>query len=167
MKTLFSYFPILMSLIVCLASCDSDDDKLTAEEIAYIERNEAYIEEKTLEKDEAGDLLYQRIEYGGYTVLYRILEKEGEDMTPITVEDRVYLQLKGEHINGQTFQPDAEMDFYPSQVVSGLALVLLEAHKGEKVEAIIPAALGYGLNDKNGIPKGSTLIFTFTILDVK
>lgn len=42
-------------------------------------------------------------------------------------------------------------------------VLLLNNTIGERVEAIIPANLGYGYYDYRGIPAGSTLIFTYTI----
>ena len=70
---------------------------------------------------------------------------------------------KGDFISGQNFQKEMTMTLTPAGVVPGLGAILLNNTIGERVEAIIPANLGYGYYDYRGIPAGSTLIFTYTI----
>lgn len=60
-------------------------------------------------------------------------------------------------------QKEMTMTLTPAGVVPGLGAILLNNTIGERVEAIIPANLGYGYYDYRGIPAGSTLIFTYTI----
>lgn len=79
---------------------------------------------------------------------------------------QVYLLgLEGKFIDGQVFQNKLEESYYPmNNIIPGLSGILLNIHLDETVEAIIPASLGYGYRDDRGIPGGSTLIFTFTLI---
>lgn len=99
----------------------------------------------------------------GGTALYRVLGKEGEETQCPTSQTPVTMILKGDFISGQNFQKEMTMTLTPAGVVPGLGAILLNNTIGERVEAIIPANLGYGYYDYRGIPAGSTLIFTYTI----
>ncbi len=95
--------------------------------------------------------------------LYRVLGKEGEETQCPTSQTPVTMTLKGDFISGQNFQKEMTMTLTPAGVVPELGAILLNNTIGERVEAIIPANLGYGYYDYRGIPAGSTLIFTYTI----
>ena len=92
-----------------------------------------------------------------------MLSKEGEETQCPTAQTSVTMTLKGDFISGQNFQKEMTMTLTPAGVVPGLGAILLNNTIGERVEAIIPANLGYGYYDYRGIPAGSTLIFTYTI----
>ena len=92
-----------------------------------------------------------------------MLSKEGEETQCPTAQTSVTMTLKGDFISGQNFQKEMTMTLTPASVVPGLGAILLNNTIGERVEAIIPAYLGYGYSDYRGIPGGSTLIFTYTV----
>ena len=108
-------------------------------------------------------MLYKQVVLGGDTALYRVLSKEGTETEKPTSQTTITVTLKGDFINNKNFQPEMSMPLTPVGVVPGLGAILLENTVGERVEAIIPAYLGYGYYDNRGIPAGSTLIFTYTV----
>ena len=155
---------IMMVMAVGFTACGDDDNKgFSAEQIAYFEKNLEFIREKKVLKGDDGELLYKQVVLGGDTALYRVLGKEGEETQCPTSQTPVTMILKGDFISGQNFQKEMTMTLTPAGVVPGLGAILLNNTIGERVEAIIPANLGYGYYDYGGIPAGSTLIFTYTI----
>ncbi|MDD2951699.1 MAG: FKBP-type peptidyl-prolyl cis-trans isomerase [Parabacteroides sp.] len=167
MKALSMYVWSLLAIMVMgFTSCGNDDElQLSDEQWAYINKNKEYIREKKAEKDGNGELKYKQVVMGGDTALYRIIQKENEWTTTPSATSVVYLlDLEGKFIDGQVFQKKLdESSFSMNGIIPGLSGVLLNIHLDETVEAIIPASLGYGYVDRQGIPGGSTLIFTFTL----
>ena len=163
-RSIYAVACLMMVLLAGFTACGDDDDNgFSAEQIAYFEKNRDYIREKKVLKGDDGELLYKQVLLGGDTVLYRVLSKEGEETKYPTSQTSITMTLKGDFISGQNFQKEMEMALTPASVVPGLGAVLLNNTIGERVEAIIPAYLGYGYSDYRGIPGGSTLIFTYTV----
>ncbi len=163
-RSIYAVIILMMVMVVGFTACGDDDDNgFSAEQIAYFEKNLEFIREKKVLKGEDGELLYKQVILGGDTALYRVLSKEGEETKYPTSQTSVTMTLKGDFISGQNFQKEMTMVLTPASVVSGLGAILLNNTVGERVEAIIPAYLGYGYYDNRGIPAGSTLIFTYTI----
>ena len=154
---------IMMVMAVGFTACGDDDKDDDDSNVAYFEKNRDYIREKKALKGDNGELLYKQVVLGGDTALYRVLSKEGEETQCPTAQTSVTMTLKGDFISGQNFQKEMTMTLTPAGVVPGLGAILLNNTIGERVEAIIPANLGYGYYDYRGIPAGSTLIFTYTI----
>ena len=144
-RSIYAVISLMMAMVVGFTACGDDDKGFSAEQIAYFEKNLEFIREKKVLKGDDGELLYKQVVLGGATALYRVLGK------------------KGDFISGQNFQKEMTMTLTPAGVVPGLGAILLNNTIGERVEAIIPANLGYGYYDYRGIPAGSTLIFTYTI----
>lgn len=163
----FFYFAAVLMMAISFVSCSDDEveNEFSWEEFfAYYEENRAYIREKKAKVDENGNLLYNQLVVSGDTVLYRVLSKSGTTSATPNKQTVITTTLKGELINGSTFQPQMSMELTPSGVIEGLGAVLLKNTVGETVEAIIPSTLGYGYEDYlDIIPGGSTLIFTYTI----
>ena len=147
-RSIYAVISLMMAMVVGFTACGDDDKGFSAEQIAYFEKNLEFIREKKV---------------GGDTALYRVLGKEGEETQCPTSQTPVTMILKGDFISGQNFQKEMTMTLTPAGVVPGLGAILLNNTIGERVEAIIPANLGYGYYDYRGIPAGSTLIFTYTI----
>lgn len=158
-RSIYAVACLMMVLLAGFTACGDDDDN----DVAYIEKNREYIREKKVLKGDDGELLYKQVLLGGDTVLYRVLSKEGEETKYPTSQTSITMTLKGDFISGQNFQKEMAMALTPASVVPGLGAVLLNNTVGERVEAIIPAYLGYGYSDYRGIPGGSTLIFTYTV----
>ena len=162
-RTIYAAACLVMVLLIGFTACGDDDNNFSAEQIAYFEKNRDYIREKKALKGEDGELLYKQVVLGGDTALYRVLSKEGTETEKPTSQTTITVTLKGDFINNKNFQPEMSRPLTPVGVVPGLGAILLENTVGERVEAIIPAYLGYGYYDNRGIPAGSTLIFTYTV----
>ncbi|MCD7848767.1 MAG: FKBP-type peptidyl-prolyl cis-trans isomerase [Parabacteroides sp.] len=163
-RSIYAVACLMMVLLIGFTACgDDDNNDFTPEQLAYFEKNLDYIREKKVLKGEDGELLYKQVVLGGDTALYRVLSKEGTETKYPTSQTTITVTLKGDFINNPNFQPEMSMPLTPAGVVPGLGAILLENTVGERVEAIIPAYLGYGYYDNRGIPAGSTLIFTYTV----
>lgn len=169
MRTLAISISIFLLPLLMFMSCNSSDDDFSAEDLAYFEQNEAYLEEKKKEVDADGNPIYLQLDIAGEVVLYRVIDTQPtEKPAKPEVESIVTLAIKGQLIDQTEFYQDDSEVFELKRLVPGLAYVLLETHTGETVEVIIPASLGYGFrNSPGGIPNGSTLIFTYTLLEIK
>ena len=152
--------------VVGFASCEKEDEGYSAEQIAFFEKQRDYIREKKQEVDADGKLVYEQLVYLGDTVLMKVLEQPTEDDKVYSESTPIKMKLKGDFIDGKNFQKEGEMTFAPNQLIYGLRPVLLNSQTGGNYEAILPASLGYGYSDYNGIPGGSTLIFTFKVLEI-
>lgn len=156
------YWVVVM--MVCLPACSDDDEKTipahTEEEKIWIADNQKYFQEKKEDVEDDGQLLY------------RILETSQIDSFP-KIDSDVKVSMLGILPVSQTVivgnkdgNPiDQTLDLDSPNLIKGLATLLPEIRKGERVEAIIPYQLGYG--DRNYpnpyIPLCSTLQFTFTV----
>lgn len=168
------YWVVVM--MVCLPACSDDDEKTipahTEEEKIWIADNQKYFQEKKEDVEDDGQLLYQRLVVDDDTLLYRILETSQIDSFP-KIDSDVKVSMLGILPVSQTVivgnkdgNPiDQTLNLDSPNLIKGLATLLPEIRKGERVEAIIPYQLGYG--DRNYpnpyIPLCSTLQFTFTV----
>lgn len=154
MKSVYAYVCLMLVAVTSFVSCSDDD---------YEKDNATYMDQKKVEKGADGELLYKQVVVGGHTALYRVIKKEGDNTTPPALDTKVTMTLKGDLIDGTNFQREMSMTYAPEDLVPGLAYIMIETHKGETVEAILPSALGYGNKDNGPIPGNSTIIFTYTM----
>ena len=108
------------------------------------------------------------------------------DTTTLKIEDQVvgtgaeakagshvYVHYTGRFTNGQIFDSSVArgvpIDFPlgTGYVIKGWDEGLKGMKVGGKRRLTIPPTMGYGPNDYNGIPGGSTLIFDVELIDVK
>lgn len=161
--------------MVGLGACSEDEFKTipahTEAEQLWIDQNLAYFREKKELIDE-GDYLYQRLVVEDDTLLYRVLEIGEVDSIPTLRSDAKVsmlgiLPVSNDIITGDVNgnPVDVTLDLDSPDLIKGLSALLLQSHKGERLEAIIPYQLGYG--DQNYsypyIPLCSTLQFTITV----
>lgn len=166
MKRIVCAVACMMVMVLSFIACNKDSvgyEEVSKEQLAYFEKNRAFIREKKALQGEDGKPLYQQVIISGDTALFRVLSKTGEETKYPTSETKIDLLLKGDLINGTNFQKEMSMTFAPSELIHGLRGILLQNSVGEKVEAIIPATLGYSYWDNGPVPGGSTLIFTYTL----
>ena len=141
---------------VCSLFLSCSDDK----EVDYITKNDeqiqAYIKTNSLDANKSE------------TGLYYVINEEGTGTRP-TTSSTVTVAYKGTFIDGKIFdKSDAEgISFGLTQVIKGWTEGITYFKEGGNGILLVPAHLGYGNNDHNGIPGGSVLIFDVNLIEVK
>lgn len=149
---------ILFALALLLfISCDNE--KKTEEDIDYVAKNEADIQAYV----EENNLTAVRSNSG----LYYVIEEEGTG-TQAVANSNVTVAYKGYFLNGAVFdQSDAEgITIGLNQVIAGWTEGIAYFKEGGSGILLVPAHLGYGSRDYNGIPGGSVLVFEVTLISV-
>ncbi len=92
--------------------------------------------------------------------LYYVINDPGTGKNP-TATSNVTVAYKGYFIDGNVFDKsdDAGISFNLNQVIKGWTEGIQYFKPGGTGVLLIPAHLGYGNNNTNGIPGGSVLIF--------
>ncbi|WP_116769159.1 FKBP-type peptidyl-prolyl cis-trans isomerase [Maribacter litoralis] len=148
-------------LLTSLVSCKLSDDTNTTtvvEPIDYTETNEAeinaYLEDNSLESQKTA------------SGLHYIKENQGDGAVP-TATSNVTVAYKGYFLNGTVFDQSEEgITIGLDQVISGWTEGIQLFNEGGNGMLLIPAHLGYGSFDYNGIPGGSVLVFDIELLSV-
>lgn len=146
-------------LLTSLVSCKLSDDTNTTtvvEPIDYTETNEAeinaYLEDNSLESQKTA------------SGLHYIIENQGDGAAP-TATSNVTVAYKGYFLNGTVFDQSEEgITIGLDQVISGWTEGIQLFNEGGNGILLIPAHLGYGSFDYNGIPGGSVLVFDIELL---
>lgn len=143
--------------LVLFISCDNE--KKTEEDIDYVAKNEADIQAYV----EENNLTAVRSNSG----LYYVIEEEGTG-TQAEASSNVTVAYKGYFLNGSVFdQSDEEgVTFGLNQVIAGWTEGITYFKEGGSGILLVPAHLGYGSRDYNGIPGGSVLIFEVSLISV-
>jgi len=141
-------------LILGCNSSDSADDS-----IDYKLKNEqditAYINTNNLDA--------QRSDSG----LYYVITAEGSGEQPSS-NSKVTVAYKGYFLNGSVFDESnsSGITFNLNQVIKGWTEGITYFKEGGSGLLLVPAHLGYGNRNYNGIPGGSVLIFEIKLLSV-
>jgi len=142
------YLIIFLSLIAI--SCSKEND--------FAEQNEneinAYIEKNNLDaiKSKSG--------------LYYVINKAGVGLTPSNRSD-VKVSYTGYFTDGKVFDKSSEgISFNLQNVIKGWTEGIRYFRKGGEGILLIPSSLGYGPEDKSGIPGGSVLIFNIKLIEI-
>lgn len=145
---------ILFALVLMFCiSCSKD------KEVDYVAQNEKEISAYIAKNN----LTAQRSNSG----LYYVINDEGTGEQPITTSN-VTVAYKGYYTNGSVFdQSKAEgISFNLQEVVKGWTEGITYFKEGGSGILLVPAHLGYGNYDSNGIPGGSVLIFEVKLISV-
>ncbi len=151
MKYLF--YALSLSLIFFI-SCKDD------EKIDYVTKNEQeimdYITTNNLDAERSA------------TGLYYVIDNQGTGKKP-TATSRVTVRYKGYFLDGTVFDESDNNGtaFYLYQVIAGWTEGIAYFNQGGSGMLLVPAHLGYGNYDFNGIPGGSVLLFDITLIQVK
>ena len=147
MRTFFSI------LIFCLlVSCNNDSNDFKPQTDADIQK---YIADHNLTavKTESG--------------LYYVINTQGTGVKP-TSASNVTVAYKGYYLDGKVFdqsKPEG-ISFGLNQVIKGWTEGIPYFNEGGEGILLIPYQLGYGINNYNGIPGGSVLVFDIKLLKV-
>ncbi|WP_111309077.1 FKBP-type peptidyl-prolyl cis-trans isomerase [Confluentibacter sediminis] len=112
---------------------------------------------------ESHDLNAQKSSSG----LYYVINEPGDGIQP-SANNNVTVAYKGYFLNGTVFdQSDADgVSFNLQQVIKGWTEGITYFKEGGSGILLVPAHLGYGNNNYNGIPGGSVLIFDVKLISV-
>lgn len=168
MDRIYKSVTVLLAVLLLLASCNKSTAP-SEEESEYKKENDEYIT-KLESNPEYTPLIFQNEKYPIY---YKVLESgdHKEDNYPLQ-NSRVLINIYGERINGEVFQPTQDMVtyiFHPSEggVVKGLQYALQSMYVGDKWEVVIPHELGYGRFQRSKeLPPYSTLIFVVELKQI-
>ncbi len=154
-------FLLPICLLFVLVSCggDNSSNSQPPKAVDYTAQNEAdiktYIEENKLDATRSD------------TGLYYVTTELGDGAQPTATSD-VTVAYKGYFLNGETFdesKPEG-ITFNLQQVIKGWTEGISYFQEGGNGMLLIPANLGYGSFNRNGIPGGSVLIFDIELLSV-
>ncbi|MCD9574280.1 FKBP-type peptidyl-prolyl cis-trans isomerase [Flavobacterium soyae] len=153
---------VLLALVLFL-SCSKDKDEVKD----YTAQNEQEIKDYLAKNN----LTATRTDSG----LYYIIEEPGEGEDFPEPNSNVTVVYKGYFTDGNVFDESdkdvAEEDkkgvaFGLNQVIQGWKEGIRLFKPGGKGVLFVPAHLGYGSRDYNGIPGGSVLIFDITLKSI-
>ncbi|MBF4473129.1 FKBP-type peptidyl-prolyl cis-trans isomerase [Flavobacterium sp. HJJ] len=150
-------YSILAIIAVLFISCTNNDNELPAA-IDYTAQNEAEI--KAYIADNKLDA--KRSDSG----LYYVINEAGTGKQP-TSTSTVKVTYKGYFTNKIIFdQNNTGISFNLQQVIKGWTEGLTYFKEGGSGILLVPAHLGYGSYNYNGIPGGSVLIFDVSLITV-
>jgi FKBP-type peptidyl-prolyl cis-trans isomerase FkpA len=145
----------LLSTLLALTlfiSCSKD------KEVDYVAKNDKEITDYIAKNN----LTAQKSETG----LYYVITEAGTGTQP-TAASNVTVAYKGYYTNGTVFdESTAGISFGLNKVIKGWTEGIPHFKTGGSGILLVPAHLGYGNNDYNGIPGGSVLIFDVKLIKV-
>lgn len=143
------YFTLLLATL--LISCSKDDS------------NNIQTEGDIIQYIEAHNLNAQKSNSG----LYYVIQNQGSGVKP-TSNSTVTVSYKGYFLDGDIFDQSnsAGITFQLGQVIAGWTEGITYFNEGGEGILLIPPYLGYGDQDRSGIPGGSVLIFDIKLLNV-
>lgn len=148
---------LLSALLVVLlfASCSKENNAI----VDYTSKNELEIKDYIAKNS----LTAQRTNTG----LYYVITNPGTGTNP-TATSNVTVAYKGYFTNGTVFDESsaAGIAFGLNQVIKGWTEGIPYFKPGGSGKLLIPAHLGYGSYNYNGIPGGSVLIFDIKLISV-
>lgn len=99
--------------------------------------------------------------------LFYIVDKEGNGNFPAT-NSQVTVRYTGYFLDGKIFDQSTEfgVTFNLQGVIRGWTEGIPKFSVGGEGKLLIPSKLGYGPNDRQGIPANSVLIFDVKLLDI-
>jgi len=147
------FIGLILFLVFAISSCTSYSEQELKEFDLEIS---TYLKEKKIDAE--------RTETGLY---YHIIE-EG-DGPEIPFDAIITVNYKGYLTNGRAFdsQLGEPVELHLKRLVKGWREAMLYMNVGTKAQLFIPPHLGYQVQEKEGIPANSVLIFDIHILELK
>ncbi len=153
------YIALLFMAITMVSCLSNDNDPVTTEPVDYTEINEKEINEYLT----ANELNSETTASG----LHYIIENLGDGPKPASGTANVTVAYKGYFLDGTVFdQNNNGFNTDLNKVIAGWTEGIQLFNEGGSGVLLIPAHLGYGSFDFNGIPGGSVLIFDIELLSV-
>lgn len=124
----------------------------------YIQKNRQWLQEKAMEPG------VQPLDKGIY---YKVLSSGKPDAPKPGRNSVVTVHYTGKTINGKQFDSSlggTAPAMRLRELILGWIIALQNMHVGDKWEVYLPAEMGYGRFAQPGIPAGSTLIFTISLI---
>lgn len=126
--------------------------------VNYVTENDqtikAYLAENNLEAQQTDSGLYYIIDEPG----------TGEQAT---IADDVTITYKGYFINGDIFdETESNISFNLSNLIPGFSEGISNFKEGGSGTLLIPSHLAYGINNYNGIPGGSVILFDIKLISI-
>ncbi|MFI1745759.1 FKBP-type peptidyl-prolyl cis-trans isomerase [Thalassobellus sediminis] len=148
---------LIVFALILVTACSKDND--IPEPIDYTVQNDediqAYITANNLTAEKSS------------TGLYYVIDEQGSGDQP-TFTDNVTVAYKGYFLDGTVFDQsnEAGISFNLQGVISGWTEGITYFNEGGSGILLVPAHLGYGSYNYNGIPGGSVLIFEVNLVSV-
>lgn len=95
-------------------------------------------------------------------IAYKIIEP-GNDVKAVSDKDTVWVNYKGTHIDGSTFDENDDINFSLNHVIKGWTEGMKLVGEGGHVILVIPGELAYGEYGNRGIGPNETLVFDVTL----
>jgi len=130
---------------------------------------------KAIENKQKGDEYMSKLKDDkSYTftqsgLAYKVEKQGAAGGKNFTDDDVVLVKYTGKHLDGKEFDSSKgdSVPFNLKQVVPGFAEMLKLMKPGDKVTAVIPAELAYGVEGNRGIDPNETLIFEMEAVGVQ
>ncbi len=149
-------YALFAGLLTLFISCNSSSKD---ENVDFVKQNDADISAYVKENN----LTATKTDSG----LYYVITEPGTGAQP-TAASNVTVAYKGSFLNGKVFDESGAdgISFPLNQVIKGWTEGIPLFKEGGSGILLIPAHLGYGESDRNGIPGGSVLIFNVKLISV-
>ena len=146
---------IILGLLV-MTACGKDDE---GDNVDYTSQNEQEIQAYL----SSNNIIAQNSSTG----LYYTIEAVGVGSQPNS-NNNVTVAYKGYYTSGTVFdESDTNgISFNLQQVIKGWTEGIPYFREGGQGKLFVPAHLGYGSSDRNGIPGGSVLIFDIHLISI-
>ncbi|MFA9370464.1 MAG: FKBP-type peptidyl-prolyl cis-trans isomerase [Labilibaculum antarcticum] len=144
----YSLLAIVFAFFVSCSSSDDEKDYRVENEAEIV----AYVAEHGLNATRSN------------SGLYYVIEEEGAGAQVTSTSD-VAVTYKGTYTNGIVLNDSEDnlVSFNLQGVIAGWTEGLSYFKEGGKGMLLVPAHLGYGNKDNNGVPGGSVLVFEITV----
>ena len=146
-------YTLMFLLSILLMSCSAD----SSEPVDYVAQNEKDIANFVAKNN----LNAIKTDSG----LYYVINEQGTGSQP-TNTSNVTVAYKGYFLDGTIFDQSDEVSFDLQGSIAGWKEGISYLKEGGSAILFIPASLGYGDNDYNGILGGSVLIFVVELIKV-
>lgn len=150
----FRFFLLLLAVALTVGGCKKDEVDPAAVDAQNLADIRAYIKANNLKADSSD------------TGLYWVITKEGIIGNPKSTST-VTVNYTGKYLDGKEFDANDNISFSLQSVIPGWTEGIPKLKTQGKGILLIPAKLGYGYNDYNGIPGGSVLIFDVELISFK